>query len=191
MDQEIRTFVAIDIPQDVKAQIGKIITKMQLLIEPVRWVKPKNLHVTLKFLGEITPAQVEQVKACAENVSKQHSPFKLHFTGIGGFPNLKKPRVIWTGIDITPNPLQPVYQTLEDGLAAVGFERETRPFRVHLTLGRIRDPRRVQLDLDALRNLYFRTDNFTVAELIVMRSDLQRGGPVYTPQGVYPFEGAA
>jgi len=185
MSQLIRTFIAIEIPDPVRRQIDRLLRKIRPLAESVKWVSPKNVHITLKFFGEIPPMQIRRIKQKLESTIEESEPFQLHFKQIGAFPNFNRPRTLWTGIQGNEKELIDLKQRLDGRLETIGFEKESKPFHPHLTLGRVRHGRNPLIDIDALERQFFRSDNFTVKRVVLMKSELQKFGPIYTPQAVY------
>ncbi len=147
----------------------------------VKWVEPKNLHVTLKFLGETHESQVPAITDVMRRAAMSQPPFRIVVRGAGAFPSARRPRVIWLGVSEGFESLSAIAERIEDGLAKLGFEREERPFRAHITIGRLRTPRRIEpltaeLDLMGAREC----GGMTCESIVLMRSELSRSGPTYT-----------
>lgn len=101
------------------------------------WVKPENVHLTIKFLGDIEADKVDSIARLLEDAAAQSRSFDISVKGVGGFPTIDNPRVLWVGVEDDKN-LSHLYDNLENGLTALGFKKEDRPFKPHLTLGRIK-----------------------------------------------------
>jgi len=130
----VRLFVAFDIPEEIRQGYASLIHEGKKIDSRARWVHAEAVHITLKFLGE-TPADRVEAIAAALGKLKSSRPVELKFRGVGFFPNERRPRVMWAGIEASPN-LSEIAQAADESLAAIGFERETRPFVPHLTLAR-------------------------------------------------------
>ena len=176
----MRTFVSIEIPDDIKAKIEKLVKKLKLRLTPIRWVEKKNLHVTLKFIGwvkdEKVPALIDHVKQCA----KGFKSFDLAFSGMGVFPTPKSPRVVWVGTTTGADNVKQIADCIEDEVAKEGIREEEREFSPHLTVGRIKE----KLDVTALNefiemNKDVDLGSFRVDHVSMMKSTLRRSGPIY------------
>ena len=181
MSNTIRTFLAIELPEKITYTISKVQEEIKSYGLKIRWVRPENIHLTLKFLGDIKTADTEKVaRAVSESVTG-HPPISLAVKGIGVFPGIKKPRVLWLGISKQVDLLTALQKTLDDKLEAMGFPKEKRPFRGHLTLGRIKsiiDPKTLH---DVLKEFtMFESERFFADRIILYKSDLKPKGAVYT-----------
>lgn len=177
---KIRCFIAIAIPEELKEKLRRIETALDAGYRGVSWVRPENIHLTLKFLAEIDAASVELVAAALEEAAATTAPFTLAAEGIGGFPSLKGPRVIWAGIKDHPA-LTELHQKIEDVLSAKGFERDARRFHPHLTLCRIKaidDSVALGLAAQGLDNGL--SQGINVAEFILYKSVLKPEGSEHT-----------
>ena len=181
MSKTIRTFIAIELPEKIVSSISKVQEGIKAYGFKFRWVRPENIHLTLKFLGNIKEADTEKVgRAIFESV-KEYTPISLTAKGIGVFPGIKRPRVVWVGITSQLDSLMGLQKTLEEKLGAIGFPRDNRPFKGHLTLGRVKnkiDPKRFG---DALKELGgFESETFVADRIILYKSELKPTGAVYT-----------
>ena len=184
-----RTFCAVELPDGVKSRVAEHVRRLRDGFPHVRasWDKPEKLHITLKFLGEIEPARVEELSRAAGRAAGGVGPFELSVSGPGSFPPHGPPRVLWLGIEDASGRLAGLQRSLEDECAAAGFARESRPFRPHLTVARIRSPQGARELAAAHRESRFEPQTFTVSELVVMRSELGPGGSRYTPLSHQPL----
>ena len=178
---KIRTFVAIELPENVRSDIRKLQHAFTSFRFDIRWVKPRNMHLTLKFLGDVDPVHVEAIKSVLKEIVAHTPVFELQPRGLGVFPNIRQPRILWTGIAGQCDVLRCLYRSVEMALKPLGFTPERRPFTGHLTIGRIKkriDSKRLA---DALQ-IYqgFVSDSFAVERLVLFKSDLKQDGPVYT-----------
>lgn len=139
-NQQIRSFIAIELPEEVKLGLSKLQAKLQLSRHTfVKWVAPGSMHLTLKFLGNISLQVVSAIAKVMEEASQGVSPFGLTIGELGAFPNLRRPRVLWLGIGGEVDRLVVLQQRIDNGLRPLGFTPETRPFSPHLTLARLRE----------------------------------------------------
>ncbi len=180
--ETIRTFICIEIPDSIKARIGKLQDTLRQIDAQISWTKPSNIHMTLKFLGGVPASRIERIKNAVEKASRGIKPFDLEVSGSGCFPSARSPRVLWVGIADVPEQLKQLYANLEDQLSQVGFEREKRRFSPHLTIGRVRTPHNANHVADSLISNSFTPERFHATEIVVMRSDLKPTGSIYTPQ---------
>lgn len=180
-EKPIRCFIAIEIPQSVQNLLRPVQTDLQSQIRKASWTKPGNFHLTLKFLGDVQPDAVDKVGTALAAVAEKHSPFSIEFGGIGGFPTLARPRVIWVGIKQGESTLTQLVHAVNRELTLLDFPMEKR-FHAHLTLGRLRSPKNLEPLTHILRKYdTIHGSSVHVNALVLMRSDLRRNGAVYTP----------
>ena len=184
----LRAFIAIHLSQEARRRLAETIRWMVSEVPSgVRWVDPEGIHLTLKFLGDIEPALVEDVLRAMEQSASGTAPFQLHLDGLGVFPNLRRPRVLWAGVGGDMDALGALQEKVEAAMEGLAFPRERRAFSPHLTLGRVRDTisavarQRVgglvsQGSLDG-------ADPWPVNAVHLMRSNLTPDGAVYTSLG--------
>jgi len=181
MSDTLRTFIAIELPEKIVSAISKVQEGIRSYGFKIRWVRPENIHLTLKFLGNIKEDDTKKVGNTIFESVKGYKPISLKAKGIGVFPGIKKPRVIWTGISDQLNLLTELQKTLDEKLEEIGFPKEKRPFRGHLTLGRAKakiDPKRLS---DALKEFAkFESESFSADRVILYKSELRPKGAVYT-----------
>lgn len=188
LNESIRAFIAVELPEDVLTTLGRIQDHFKKYRLNFRWVRPENIHLTLKFLGNVQTKDIQKVERVLSELTPAHAVFELRGAGIGVFPNLKNPRVLWAGVGGAAESLRSLQKTIEDRLEDQGFARENRPFKGHLTLGRAKggcDTRRVMEAMAACEA--FAAPAFTVRRLTFFKSDLQKGGPVYTRLAIAPL----
>jgi 2'-5' RNA ligase len=186
MSQEIRTFIAIELPDSLKASLKELQDRLKRQAPPraVRWTQPEGIHLTLKFLGQTPADQIEDIGEALRLACASFSPFAYTVGGLGCFPNLRRPRVIWVGVQEPTGALAELQEAVEAACAGLGFEREQRAFHPHLTLGRLQN-RVTSGDLRAISDLVQRTEAVSLGTLAaqgisLIRSDLQPTGAVYT-----------
>ncbi len=185
----MRVFIAIDIEKKVLEAIARLQQQLQRKAKVnekfVKWVEPNNMHLTLKFLGEIKDTELAQVCKITEQVTKKHSPFDLEIETAGYFGGASA-RVLWVGIKGGSEQLVKLANELDEGLSTIGFAKETRAFTGHLTLCRIKDFKAgVELAkiVDGLGP--FKAGESAVEAVTVYQSELSKAGPTYTALGRY------
>jgi 2'-5' RNA ligase len=185
----IRTFICLEIPPSTKERIARLQSSLRRIDAQVSWVKPANIHLTLKFLGDVPATQMDSVCEAASRAAHSVSSFEIEVSGAGCFPSQKSPRVLWVGLASIAESLKRLHRAVEDELAREGFPPEAKRFSPHLTLGRMRSPRNSSELAEELIRQGFEAETFRAEELIVMRSDLNPGGSIYTPQSIIRLGG--
>ena len=179
----LRTFLAIDLPSALHSAIGQNLRPVKRELPGLSWSKTENLHVNLKFFGETTESQVDQIRHAVEPAISHVSPFELELKGFGVFPDHRSPRVLWIGLGGALDSLSKLAECISRAVVPLGFPLEDRPFRPHLTVARVkRDHREVGRVLGTLGLL---SDSFPCGSILVERvtlfkSDLRQTGPIYT-----------
>lgn len=181
MSERIRSFIAIHLDETVRKAVGSEVEQLKPLARSVSWVPAQNLHLTLKFLGELQPDALETVKeGLIEGVSEA-APFTLAFHGLGAFPGLARPRVIWVGVVQGGRECQALQARVDAALARRGFPKEARPYTPHLTIGRVRDPRGLTALQQAItQDARKEFGGQSVSSISLTRSDLNPAGALYT-----------
>jgi 2'-5' RNA ligase len=177
----MRLFIAIEIPDGTKQEMAKAQEQLRRSGADAGWTRPEGTHLTLKFLGEVPEAQVEEVKMALAKTVEGKGGFRLEVAGVGVFPNARNPRVAWIGVSGDLGKLAALQASVEDAMTEIGFEREERDFTPHLTLGRIKYIRSHdawQKALDGIKDI--RLPGFDVTAVSLMKSELKRTGAVYT-----------
>ena len=187
----IRTFICIEIPESIKGRIEELQGSLRTAGAQVSWVKAANIHLTLKFLGDVELSRIDIIKRAAERAASSIDPFEIEVFDAGCFPSPRNPRVLWVGLKNIPEELKRLHRELEEYLSREGFQRGQKKFSPHLTIGRIRSPRNASRVAEDLIEKGFEAENFQAHEIIVMRSDLNPGGSVYTPQARINLGGQA
>ena len=189
MSDAFRAFVAIDLPESIRASIGAAQEALKSFGFRVKWVRPESIHLTLKFLGNIDANQTDAIVNAMTLAARGYAALHLNASGIGVFPNARRPRVIWIGLGGQVDHLKSLQQTLEAHLADLGFPAEKRPFKGHLTLGRVKGKiaaDRMQAALDKFNA--FKSKGFAANRIILFKSELQPTGAVYTKIARVRFE---
>ena len=138
-EKKVRSFIAIPVPGEGIEALGKVVKVLdQEIGRHVRWVRPEGIHVTLKFMGDIPAATVERVLEALPPVAAGFGPFELAISGLGVFPNIRRPRVLWAGLDGGLTTLSDLQLAVDEAVGKLGLPQEQRAFSPHLTLGRVR-----------------------------------------------------
>ena len=181
----LRAFIAVELPPEIHQAIQKETAPLRSAIPAslVRWVPSSNMHLTLKFLGDISPANVELLTQMLGVEASQHPFFEIQFGGLGVFPNPKRPRVIWIGIQ-APGELDALQHGIEAAAAKLGYPAEARPFSPHLTVGRVKQ-NISSTDIQKIRTALEGTKvgslgSAQVSAIRLFKSDLKPTGAVYT-----------
>lgn len=190
MTETFRAFIAIDLPESLKSFLREAQEALKLYGFRVRWVRPQNIHLTLKFLGNAATADTDKI-AEAMTIAATGCPIaSLRAKGIGVFPNVRRPRVIWAGLNGQLETLANLQQTLDAHLADLGFARDTKAFKSHLTLGRVKGKiasDRMMAAIDKLKE--FESESFETNQIILFKSELRPTGAVYTRVRTIAFQG--
>jgi len=184
---EIRSFIALELPEDVKRELKAFQDRIRRgLEEPVKWVDPWGIHLTLKFLGNIPAAKIPSIISALKEASRGLLPLKFSLGELGAFPDLRKPQVIWVGVEGEIQKLSLLQRNIESRLLSLGFPREEREFVPHLTLGRVRRGagREVGGALQrALSDLLPPSISFVIEAVSLMKSTLTPQGAIYSRLG--------
>ena len=185
----MRCFISISIPEEIKKGLSAIQDRLKKSGADVSWTKPDGMHLTLKFLGEIPvdvlgdkgENKISDIETALNIAVAGIGPFTLDVSGIGVFPDIRRPRVVWIGLTEDGHNLTKLQRGIERELEQAGFPAEKRKFTPHLTLGRIRSYKRLEQLMNFMeegKNAGY--DNFTVSNVHLMKSDLRPEGAVYT-----------
>ena len=180
----LRAFIAVEIPAHLQQTVHRETAKLRKTIDSlVRWVPPQNMHLTLKFLGDVSPSSVDFLRQMLRSEAANIPCFELHLAGLGAFPNLRRPRVLYIGIQ-APAALDALQHGIESATRRLGYEAEERPFSAHLTLGRVRQTA-TAVEQQQIRRAIEGTQvdlpgTARVDSVHLYKSELNPGGSVYT-----------
>ncbi len=188
MPETLRTFVAVPLPETVRDVAARLQDRLRHQGLSMRWVKPEGIHLTLKFLGDVSSDALDGIAAVLARVAAGAAPLDLRAAGLGVFPGIRQPRVLWMGIQGPTDRLIGLARRIDSDLADCGFAVEKRPFRAHLTLARARapiEPRHLGEALAAEGG--FDPVPFAAGEIVLYRSELKPDGAVYTRLATWPL----
>lgn len=178
---KIRSFLAIELPSAIAKGIERVQYDLKQSHADVRWVESNRIHLTLKFFGDIEEEACDGIMDAVGKAATDVKSFTLTIKGLGGFPRWKNPRVVWLGVEDGNGVLKPLYGAIEQYLGKIGYPREEREFKPHLTLGRVRSPKGKPELLKRMEGfLHVELGEFRVERLVLFKSDLRPTGPVYT-----------
>ncbi len=176
----IRTFIAIELKKEIKDKLIEAQHLFQDVYGKFNWIKPEQMHLTVRFLGSIPENKIEQIHSAMVSASRGISPFELEFSNLGCFPNPSFPRVLWIGVEQSPS-LKLLHKQLEEELIKLDFEPETREFTPHLTIARIKS----RIDTEKFKQILKSHENFPAGKQRIERwaifsSQLKPTGSIYT-----------
>ncbi len=181
----LRVFIAIELSEHVCDAIQKQTTRLRQLLgnDLIRWVPTQNMHLTLKFLGDTATSHLDFIKQLLTREANSHQQFTLQLSGLGAFPNSRRPRLLWIGIH-APADLASLQKSIESGTTRLGYEQEERTFSPHLSIGRVRqnlNPPEMQKIRTALDTIQLGNIGLARVDFIhLYKSDLQPSGSIYT-----------
>jgi RNA 2',3'-cyclic 3'-phosphodiesterase len=208
LSSSLRAFVAVEVGEEVTRRAAEVLERLrQAAGSDVKWVDPRNFHLTVKFLGSTRRSDLPRLSEALRALAARVTPFDLEFAGVGAFPNARRPQVVWLGVCAGQEPLAALAGEAEAVFEALGWAREQKPYRAHLTLGRTREARRgarppsragsaaaasshaaaLALALEAEREAT--AGLASIHRLVLMESQLHPKGPVYAVLDSYPFGG--
>jgi len=178
--ENIRTFIAVDVPQEIKMELDKMIAEFRNDAPEIRWVRAANLHLTLRFLGDVTKDTIPKLADEISHNLKDFGQFQISLKGLGGFPNLKKARVIWVGGGDGNERLYQLAALVDKACIDCGLGNADKPFSSHLTIGRVKFPKGHEKLISHIETMNYKSRAFSVDEVVIFKSDLSPAGPKYT-----------
>ena len=184
-----RIFCAVELPYEVRARLEDHILRLRKEIPDAAasWSRVENIHLTLKFFGNVAVDRVSTISAAASRIATEVSPFSIVIGNTGVFPKPSRAQVLWIGVGDPTGKLASLQQRLENECASEGFEKEGRAYRPHLTIARIRKPEGAKQLADAHLRMEFKTVEVRLSELVIFRSELSSKGSKYTAVSVLPL----
>ena len=185
MKNKLRTFIAVEIDRSIRARAGELIALLRGTVADVNWVEPQNLHLTLKFLGDVHQQDILAVCRAVQQGAAELAPFDLELRGAGAFPNAARPRTVWLGGKTGVQEMIVLHDRIETPLAKLGYREEHRQFQTHLTIGRVRGggPGIAELGTLLQQQADFLAGRMTVGKVTVFSSTLTSAGPIYEALG--------
>lgn len=188
----MRTFIAVEPPGSLREEIGRLTARhFESRLPGFRWVKPENIHLTLRFLGEIDPAGLDSLTQAVCSAAAKSTPFELTVDSLGFFGSNQKPRVVWLSLGVSPQ-LSALAAEVEGAVVKSGFGRADKPFRAHLTLARMKRPPASPPDWEGVRSILPSSwPGWNVSHVEIIKSTLTPSGPVYQTLARCPLVGEA
>lgn len=181
MNQQIRTFIAIPLSDRIREDLSNLQEELKKSQAQVKWVRPEGIHLTLKFLGNVEEERILEIEEAIGKKIKGYSPFLLSLGCLGAFPDLRRPRVIWVGVEEGASEVKELAKRIEKALLPLGFVKEDRPFSPHLTLGRVKGPKNMERLKEILGPLTTKKLGSLNVHLIeIIKSQLTSKGAIYT-----------
>lgn len=176
-----RLFIAVDLSEEIRGALGSLINSLKRLGADVRWSPENNLHLTLKFLGDTPDAKIEETAGALRAIAAGRVPFSVSFGGLGAFPDIKNPRILWVGLVSGLNEMNDLALDVETRMVRLGFAKEERSFSPHLTLGRVRTARNLGVLSQVVEGSGYRLDpQLIVDHMTLYQSTLTPEGSVYS-----------
>jgi len=180
----MRSFIAIEVPTAIKASIDGIIRAVSGEARGIRWVSTENIHLTIKFLGDVRDDIVAEIENRLKLIGKRYHPFSVGIRGLGSFPNFNNPNVLWLGVEASDQ-LEALYREIDVTLSDMGFQKDNRRFSPHLTIARVKDRHNigpVLKELSTYKDAFFGT--IEIREILLMKSVLKPSGAEHSKAAV-------
>ena len=183
MAESWRIFCAVELPSDVRARLERHVGQLRADVPDAAasWTRVENIHLTLKFFGNVVLDRIPNISAASSRAAKHFSSFEISVGSTGVFPKPSRAQVLWIGVNDLSGKLSELHKQLEKEFASEGFQKEDRAFRPHLTIARIRRPEGARRLAEAHLQMEFKSHEIKLTELIVFRSELSPHGSKYTP----------
>jgi 2'-5' RNA ligase len=186
--EKVRSFIAVNLNPEIKEYLTSLQVSLNVPETKIKWVEKNNLHLTMKFLGDISSEQTESVKSILKEITSRYSPFIIRLSSdIGIFPTYQMPRIIWTGIKEGANQLHELYSSIETMLYKEGFPRENKDFSSHITIGRVKYIKDKDNFIQMLKSIEVNNFNQEVGSIDLMESKLTPNGPIYNITAKFPL----
>ncbi len=170
-----------ELPQEIHDTLKQLQDVLRASLPDARWAKATNIHLTLKFLGDVEISRIDAISEALRDIVNQFTPFTISLAGIGAFPNSRKPRIIWVGLEKGAEELVQMAKQIEGAMRRLGFPNEKRPFRPHLTMGRVRNLKHPAAMTEGLEKADVgELGEFTVQRVGLIKSQLDPAGSIYT-----------
>ena len=177
----MRAFIALELSDEIKFELSRLEKELKKIDADIKWIKPENTHLTLKFLGDVDEPKAEEIKSCLDKISTSVKPFEMSLFKLGAFPSMDRMRVIWVGTDKGCSEVEKLALLVEEAIEKLGFFREDRPFNAHLTLGRVKSAKNKEALKKKLLTLAVKPVSCAIKSIVLFRSTLHSSGPIHTP----------
>jgi 2'-5' RNA ligase len=188
----IRVFIGVELPSDIREKLFSLQQQFKKTLPPMNWVRLESIHLTLKFLGYVEPSRISQLLSVLEPIGRNQQSFSIAVKGLGVFPRVQYPRILWVGIEGKTQALQEVVLEIEAALDPLGFSPEEKPYHPHLTLARIKREN-ATVGSALVKNRILENDQligtWTIERFTLFQSDLDSSGAIYTPLGTVQLSG--
>ncbi len=186
----VRTFVAVELTPEIRGRANSLVSVLRHVVADVRWASPENMHLTIKFLGDVEVLEIPRVCGAVSRAVADMPPFELEVRGAGAFPDADRPRTVWLGVGEGSEAMTDLHDRLQAALAPLGFREEGRRFRPHVTLGRVRDSEAGSRFAQTLaEQAEFFAGEMIVGDVTIFSSELSRTGSRYEVLGRAEFGG--
>lgn len=175
----MRLFIALPLNREIENKLGDMISQLKRKGGDIKWVNPQNIHLTVKFLGDTEQKLVGDIIEHINSVITKYQPIPTNITHLGAFPNLRRPRVIWVGIEKNADTIIQLAKEIDTHISQLGWEKENKKFKAHFTLGRVRNNRGLEQLTEYLRGYEFEELNFVFDRIVLFKSTLTPKGPIY------------
>lgn len=186
---EIRSFIAIEISGDARGEMKRVIGQFKSSAADVKWVNPDTVHLTLKFLGDVSEEKIEKIKSCLTEIVKNSPSFDIVLGEVGVFPDWKYAKVIWIGVAEGAEKASVLAELIEDSMLEEGFEKEKRPFKCHLTLGRVRGAKNKDKLKSTSSSIKVVPVRMNISKVVLFKSELTTEGAIHTPLSEFILAG--
>lgn len=182
MGETIRAFIAIELTPELQEELSRVQAELKKSSADVKWIESKQIHLTLKFLGNISNRQAEETKKAMTKIAHHISTFRMSLSEIGAFPKIEYPRIIWVGVEEGRKQLKELNSMIENELGSLDFPKETKEFHPHVTLGRVKSSKNKLALKQHIESIGFVSHNeIEIKQLTLFESILTPEGPLYTP----------
>jgi RNA 2',3'-cyclic 3'-phosphodiesterase len=188
-DRKIRVFIAIELSEEVKEELSRVARDLKRSGADVKWIRSRAMHLTLKFLGDISGKETENIGRHLGEIASRTAPFDMVLSGVGVFPDWDRVKVVWADIGAGGREAENLAKAVDDRLAGEGFPAEGRKFRPHLTLGRVRSGKGRRDLKNAALKVKVEPAKSTVDKIVIFRSELTSAGAVHTPLAFFELSG--
>jgi len=186
--ENVRAFIAVELSKAAKDEIERIINSLKDADTNTKWLSSQTMHLTLKFLGSVSPEKVKDITSSIKTISEDITTFNITFSDIGVFPSERRPKVVWVGIKDDNGEVQALSSKVEGAMEKEGFTREDRPFTPHITLGRIKNGKNIDKLMSITKSINVSPIVSTISRIVLFRSELTSKGAIHTPISKIPFK---